>query len=76
MKSEVKVGDNRLQITRIFNAPRPLVFAFWKDPERDVYKRQALYRAKANGRNRSELGVLPGSEDSGSDLVGNCAAKS
>jgi uncharacterized protein YndB with AHSA1/START domain len=34
MKSEVKVGDNRLQITRIFNAPRPLVFAFWKDPER------------------------------------------
>jgi len=34
MKSEVKVGDNRLQITRIFNAPRSLVFAFWKDPER------------------------------------------
>jgi uncharacterized protein YndB with AHSA1/START domain len=34
MKSEAKVGDNRLQITRIFNAPRTLVFAFWKDPER------------------------------------------
>jgi uncharacterized protein YndB with AHSA1/START domain len=34
MKSEVKVGDNHLQITRIFNAPRSLVFAFWKDPER------------------------------------------
>jgi uncharacterized protein YndB with AHSA1/START domain len=34
MKSEVEVGDNHLQITRIFNAPRPLVFAFWKDPER------------------------------------------
>jgi uncharacterized protein YndB with AHSA1/START domain len=30
MKSEVKVGDNRLQITRIFQAPRHLVFAFWK----------------------------------------------
>jgi two-component system cell cycle response regulator len=36
----------------------------------------ALYRAKANGRNRSELAVLPGSEDPGSDLVGNCVAKS
>jgi uncharacterized protein YndB with AHSA1/START domain len=34
MKSEVKVGDDRLQITRIFNAPRSLVFAFWKDPGR------------------------------------------
>ena len=30
MKSEVIVGDNRLQITRIFQAPRHLVFAFWK----------------------------------------------
>lgn len=30
MKSEVKVGDNRLEITRIFDAPRQLVFAFWK----------------------------------------------
>ena len=30
MKSEVKIGDNRLQITRVFDAPRPLVFAFWK----------------------------------------------
>ena len=34
MKSEVKVGDNRLQITRIFDAPRHLVFAFWKEVER------------------------------------------
>jgi uncharacterized protein YndB with AHSA1/START domain len=34
MKSEVKVGDNRLQITRIFDAPRHLVFAFWKDVDR------------------------------------------
>ncbi len=34
MKSEVTVGDNRLQITRIFNAPRQLVFAFWKEVER------------------------------------------
>ena len=31
MKSEVKVGNNRLQITRIFDAPRRLVFACWKD---------------------------------------------
>lgn len=31
MKSEVNVGDNRLQMTRVFDAPRHLVFAFWKD---------------------------------------------
>ena len=30
MKSEVKVGDDHLQITRIFDAPRQMVFAFWK----------------------------------------------
>jgi uncharacterized protein YndB with AHSA1/START domain len=34
MKSEVKVGDNRLQITRVFDAPRSLVFAFWKEVHR------------------------------------------
>ena len=34
MKSEVTVGDNRLQITRVFDAPRQLVFAFWKQVER------------------------------------------
>jgi len=34
MKSEVNVGDNRLQITRTFDAPRQLVFAFWKDADR------------------------------------------
>ena len=34
MKSDVKVGDNRLQITRVFEAPRQLVFAFWKQVER------------------------------------------
>jgi uncharacterized protein YndB with AHSA1/START domain len=34
MKSEVKVGDNRLQITRVFDAPRHLVFAFWKEVDR------------------------------------------
>jgi uncharacterized protein YndB with AHSA1/START domain len=34
MKSEVTIGDNRLQVTRIFNAPRQLVFAFWKEVER------------------------------------------
>ena len=33
MKSEVKVGDNRLEITRVFDAPRQLVFAFWKKVE-------------------------------------------
>ena len=34
MKSEVKVGDNHLQITRVFDAPRHLVFAFWKEVDR------------------------------------------
>jgi uncharacterized protein YndB with AHSA1/START domain len=34
MKSDVKVGDNRLQITRVFDAPRHLVFAFWKEVDR------------------------------------------
>jgi uncharacterized protein YndB with AHSA1/START domain len=34
MKSEVTIGDNRLQVTRIFNAPRQLVFVFWKEVER------------------------------------------
>jgi len=35
----------------------------------------ALYRAKKNGRNRSEA-AAPGSADSVPDAVGNCAAKS
>ena len=34
MKSDIVVGDNRLQIARIFDAPRHLVFAFWKDADR------------------------------------------
>jgi uncharacterized protein YndB with AHSA1/START domain len=34
MKSEVEVGDNRLQMTRIFDAPRHLVFSFWKEVDR------------------------------------------
>ncbi|MGA9355185.1 MAG: SRPBCC domain-containing protein [Terriglobales bacterium] len=34
MKSEVIVGDNRLQMTRIFDAPPALVFAFWNQVDR------------------------------------------
>jgi uncharacterized protein YndB with AHSA1/START domain len=34
MKSEVKVGNNRLQITRVFDAPRHFVFAFWKEADK------------------------------------------
>ena len=34
MKSEVKITGNRLQITRIFDAPRERVFAAWT--ERDL----------------------------------------
>jgi uncharacterized protein YndB with AHSA1/START domain len=33
MKSEVKVGDNRLEIVRTFDAPRSLVFSFWTKAE-------------------------------------------
>jgi uncharacterized protein YndB with AHSA1/START domain len=29
MKSDVKITGNRLQITRLFEAPRALVFSFW-----------------------------------------------
>jgi uncharacterized protein YndB with AHSA1/START domain len=37
MKSEVKIDGNRLQITRVFDAPRERVFAAWK--ERDLLQR-------------------------------------
>ena len=33
MKSEVKIGDNRLEMTRVFDAPRERVFAAWKQVE-------------------------------------------
>jgi uncharacterized protein YndB with AHSA1/START domain len=29
MKSEVRISGNRLQITRVFDAPRHLVFSWW-----------------------------------------------
>src|ERR1700675_2125632 len=34
MKSEVKISGNRLQITRVFDAPRQLVFAWWTQAEK------------------------------------------
>jgi uncharacterized protein YndB with AHSA1/START domain len=34
MKSEVKITDDRLQITRLFDAPRPLVFSCWAQAEK------------------------------------------
>ena len=34
MKSEVKISGNRIQITRVFDAPRPLVFAWWTQAEK------------------------------------------
>jgi len=33
MKSEVTITGNRLQITRVFDAPRARVFAAWKERE-------------------------------------------
>jgi len=32
MKTEVRFGDNQLQLTRVFDAPRDLVFGYWKEP--------------------------------------------
>lgn len=34
MNSEVQISGNRLQITRVFPAPRSLVFAFWAQAEK------------------------------------------
>jgi len=34
MKSEVNISGNRLQITRVFDAPRQLVFSFWTQAEK------------------------------------------
>lgn len=34
MKSEVKMSANRLQITRIFDAPRAVVFAYWTQTDK------------------------------------------
>jgi uncharacterized protein YndB with AHSA1/START domain len=34
MKSEVKVTGKQLQITRIFDAPRRLVFSFWTQADK------------------------------------------
>lgn len=34
MKSDVKIDGNRLTITRVFDAPRHLVFNWWRQPEK------------------------------------------
>jgi uncharacterized protein YndB with AHSA1/START domain len=34
MKSEVRISGNRLQITRVFEAPRRLVFGWWTQAEK------------------------------------------
>jgi uncharacterized protein YndB with AHSA1/START domain len=34
MKSEVKMTDKQLQITRVFDAPRPIVFSYWTQAEK------------------------------------------
>lgn len=34
MESEVKVSGNRLRITRMFNAPREIVFEWWTQAEK------------------------------------------
>jgi uncharacterized protein YndB with AHSA1/START domain len=34
MKSEVKVTGKHLQITRVFDAPRPVVFAWWSNAKK------------------------------------------
>lgn len=34
MKSDVRISGNRVQITRVFHAPRPLVFGWWAQAEK------------------------------------------
>jgi uncharacterized protein YndB with AHSA1/START domain len=34
MKSEMKISGNRIQIARVFDAPRQLVFAWWTQAEK------------------------------------------
>jgi uncharacterized protein YndB with AHSA1/START domain len=34
MKSEIGIDDNSLRVTRVFNAPRPLVFSWWTTAEK------------------------------------------
>jgi uncharacterized protein YndB with AHSA1/START domain len=34
MKSEVKIAGQRLQITRVFDAPRAVVFGWWSEAEK------------------------------------------
>jgi uncharacterized protein YndB with AHSA1/START domain len=34
MKSEISISGNRLQITRVFDAPRHLVFSWWAQAEK------------------------------------------
>jgi uncharacterized protein YndB with AHSA1/START domain len=34
MKCEISIGGNRLQITRVFDAPRHLVFGWWPQAEK------------------------------------------
>src|SRR5271168_2351563 len=34
MKSEVEITPTRLRMTRVFAAPRPLVFSFWTSGEK------------------------------------------
>ena len=34
MKSEIKISDNRVQITRVFHAPRQVVFDYWTNAEK------------------------------------------
>jgi uncharacterized protein YndB with AHSA1/START domain len=34
MKSEASTSENRLQLTRVFDAPRPVVFSWWSSAEK------------------------------------------
>jgi uncharacterized protein YndB with AHSA1/START domain len=34
MNSEVRIFSDRVQITRVFDAPRPLVFSYWAQPDK------------------------------------------
>ena len=56
MKSEVTIGDNRLTVTRVFDAPRHLVFDAWKQ----AYKVQQWWGCKETTKVECEIDFRPG----------------
>ena len=56
MKSKVTIGDNRLEMVRVFDAPRERVFAAWKE----VDLIQQWWGCKQTSQVESEVDFAPG----------------